>query len=45
MTTHYNPAISEEPRYQVTQSIERETKESILDWLDSIGRLVVPSHR
>ncbi|EKU99131.1 Protein of unknown function (DUF3134) [Leptolyngbya sp. PCC 7375] len=40
MTTRYNPSISEEPRYQVTQPIDRKAQESILDWLDRIGRLL-----
>ncbi len=41
MTIRYNPSISEEPRYQVAQPIVRaETQESILDWLDRIGRLL-----
>ena len=41
MTIRYNPSISEEPRYQVTQPIDRaETQESILDWLVRIGRLL-----
>lgn len=40
MTTLYNPSISEEPRYQVTQPIDRKEQESILDWLDRINRLL-----
>ncbi|MFN6568564.1 hypothetical protein A6770_00645 [Nostoc minutum NIES-26] len=35
-----NPALYEEPRHQLTAIIPLKQEESLLDWLQSTGRLV-----
>lgn len=35
-----NPALHEEPRYQPTAIVPLKQEESLLDWLESTGRLV-----
>ncbi len=40
MAIHYNPSLSQEPRNHAIPVIARKTEESILGWLDRIGRLL-----
>lgn len=38
-TTCYNPSLSEEPRNQRIKVVPPTTRESLLSWLESSGRL------
>jgi Protein of unknown function (DUF3134) len=40
MTKYFNPALHEEPRNQMTSVIPLKQDESLINWLQSTGRLV-----
>ncbi len=40
MSNMYNPSLREEPRHQLAALIPLQQEPSILDWLESTGRLL-----
>jgi hypothetical protein len=39
MATHYNPALSQEPRNQAIKVAPQVARQTLLGWLESAGRL------